>query len=235
MKIEIIKDTKDYLIINKPAGLLVHATSHNTEETLVDWLLKKYPSIKKVGEAVERPGIVHRLDKEVSGLMIIAKNQKAFDYFKDLFKTRKIIKEYTGIVYGQIDKDEGEIDFPIKRSSHGYKMAAVPQNFVSETDKVRKAITEFTVIKKSINYSLLNLNIKTGRTHQIRVHLSALGYPLIGDDLYGTKKSRLRNQKLKPGRIFLVARHLKFTDLNDKIIDVELELPEDLANFSQKI
>lgn len=111
---QIIYENEDYLIINKPSGLIVHGGAHIEEKTLVDFLLEKYPNLKNVGEDPERPAIVHRLDKEASGLMVIPKNNKSFDHFKDLFKNRKIEKEYIALVHGALNKDEAVIDFPIK-------------------------------------------------------------------------------------------------------------------------
>jgi len=237
-----IFENKDFLIINKPAGLLVHGANHIKEPTLVDQLLKKYPSIAKVGEDPARPGIMHRLDKQVSGLMIIAKTQNAFDHLKKQFQQRQIIKIYTVLVYGKIDKDEGEINFPIRRSSKGHKMAALPLTTKGNpTKEGKRAITKFEVIKRFINYTLLKVQIKTGRTHQIRVHLSAYGHPVVGDDLYGTKKTKERNsylrkqEKLSLNKILLVATKLSFTDLEGRQQTFIINLPEELVNFLQQI
>jgi len=229
--IKIVKETKDYLVIDKPAGLLVHGAKHITEETLVDWLLAKYPKIKEVGESLERPGIVHRLDKDVSGLMVIAKNQTTYEHLKSQFQDRTMTKEYTALVYGKILSDEGDIDFPIKRSHQGFKMAAVPKNFASDGETVRQALTHYQIIEKKINYTLLAVRIKTGRTHQIRVHLAALGHPIVGDNLYGTKTTKIKNKKIDLGRLFLVSSHLEFTDPDGKVVDSRVDLPLELSNF----
>ena len=148
---EIIKETPEYLVINKPAGMIVHGLNNGKKEagSLVEWLLAKYPSIRKVGEDPARPGIVHRLDREVSGLMVIPKTNTSFESLKEQFKLRQTKKAYTGLVYGKIAKEEGEICFPIKRSEAGFKMAAVPENYPTDGDKVRKAATEF-LVKKTI-------------------------------------------------------------------------------------
>lgn len=236
-KIEIIADTKDYLVINKPAGLLVHGAPHIKEDTLVNWLLEKYPEVGQVGEDLERPGIMHRLDKDVSGLMVIAKNHSSYESLKEQFKNRTITKEYTALVYGKVLKDEDEIDFPIKRSTKGYKMAAVPQNFNEENDeaKIRRAATAFSVIKKFINFTLLKIIIKTGRTHQIRVHLHAYGYPIVGDGLYNNKQTRIKNKKYDLGRVFLTSTHLEFNDLNQARQSFSVGLPDNLVEFLTKI
>ncbi len=232
MEPEIISETNDYLVINKPAGLLVHGGIGIVGETLVDWLLKKYPDIKNVGEDPERPGIVHRLDKDVSGLMVVCKNQKTYEHIKAQFQDRSIKKEYTALVYGKLTKDDDEIDFPIKRSSGGFKMAAVPRNFATHSDdKIRHAVTLVKVIKKMVNYTLVNLNIKTGRTHQIRVHLFAYGHPIVGDNLYCTRITKLKNQKHNLGRVFLVSTKLEFNDLDDVRQEFQISLPTSLLKF----
>ena len=230
MNPEIIKETKDYLIINKPAGLIVHGGAGIVGPTLADWIAKKYPKLKTVGENPERPGIVHRLDKDVSGLMIICKTQKFFTFIKEKFQTRDLIKEYTGLIYGQLPEDDMDIDFPIKRSSRGFKMAAVPQNYAGE-DKTRRAITHLITLKKFINYSLLKIKIDTGRTHQIRVHLFALGHPLVGDPLYASGKNKRKNQKINLGRVFLAATGLEFADLNGEIQKFSAPLAPELEKF----
>ncbi|MFA5318260.1 MAG: RluA family pseudouridine synthase [Patescibacteria group bacterium] len=246
-KFKIIAETDDYLVINKPAGVIVHGGESVEEATLTDALEKQYPEIKKVGEDPLRPGIVHRLDKEASGLMVVVKNNKIFDHLKNQFQKRKTLKKYFALVYGQTSKEHDEINFPISRSAKGYKMAALPRspryNFGEagrSSDTVgmragRNAITEFNVEQKFINYTLLDITIKTGRTHQIRVHMSAYGHPIVGDDLYGTKKTREQNAKLKLSRIFLHAHTLGFEDLNDEWQEFKIELPRELKEVLKKI
>ncbi len=228
--IKIIKETKDYLIINKPAGLLMHGSDSETRVSLVDWLVKKYPSIKKVGEDPARPGIVHRLDKDVSGLVVVAKNQKSFDDLKKQFQARQIIKHYQALVYGDDLPLSGEIRFRLSRSAKGYRMAARPLN---QEGKI--AITEFEVIKNYYNYTLLKVAIKTGRTHQIRVHLGAYSHPVVGDDLYGTNKNKILNKKFNLGRIFLVATNLSFKDLEGERQKFSINLPTQLKNVLKNL
>jgi 23S rRNA pseudouridine1911/1915/1917 synthase len=264
MNIPILCENNDYLIINKPAGLTVHGGPHINEPVLTDWLLEKYPELKDVGEDPYRPGIVHRLDKEASGLMIIVKNNPTFEYFKKQFQNRTIKKEYIALAFGQIKKDEGIIDFPIVRSSQGHKMAAIPKSTQKSTEEIiegpeekeehagrsisnrakgnlkaleksREAITEFFIIKKYINFTLLKVKIKTGRTHQIRVHFSAYGYPLLGDNLYGNKKSKVKNSKLNTNRIFLIANKIGFIDNQGEKKEFEIELGPDLKEILTKI
>ncbi|HOZ53638.1 MAG TPA: RNA pseudouridine synthase [bacterium] len=255
-EIQIIENNENYLIINKPAGLIVHGGNSIKEPTLTDWLIEKYPELKNVGEDPVRPAIVHRLDKEASGLMIIPKNNEAFEYFKEKFKTRKIEKEYIALVFGSLDKDQDIIDFPIKRSSKGHKMACIPKTNknidgqedldeekisnralgnVRALEKSRQAITEYSIIKRLINYTLIKVKIKTGRTHQIRVHFSAYGHPLVGDKLYGNKKTRIKNSKINLNRIFLMSSHLGFIDQSGEKKEYFIDLSPDLQEALTKL
>ncbi len=227
-KIKIIRETHEFLIINKPAGLAVHKANG---PTLVDWLVKKYPEIKQIGHDPERPGIVHRLDREASGLMVIAKTQAAFESLEKQFQNREIKKQYTALIHGKIAKDSDVINFPIKRARSGYKMAAIP----ATAEGGRSAETEFHVKQKFINYTLLKIKIKTGRTHQIRVHLAAYGHPIVGDNIYATAKTRTQNKKLGLSRVFLIADSLSFTGLQNNQISFKIGLPQELKNILKKI
>lgn len=229
-KLKIINETKDYVVIDKPAGLIVHGGSGIMEPTLTDVLEQQYSDIKKVGDDPMRPGIVHRLDKEASGVMVVAKNNQTFEYLKNQFQKRHIYKNYIALVYGAINKDHDEISFPISRSAKGYKMAAHAAN-----QDGRRALTEFQIKQAFINYTLLDVKIKTGRTHQIRVHLSAYGHPIVGDELYGTRKTKEQNKKLDLQRLFLHAWQLGFTDLQGEEQIFESELPDELQKFLQNI
>jgi 23S rRNA pseudouridine1911/1915/1917 synthase len=206
--------------------------------------MKKYPKIKKIGDDPFRPGIVHRLDKNVSGLMLIALNNLCFENFKEQFKKRKIKKEYIALVYGAVNKESDTIDFSIRRASSGHKMAAVP--YIKEgssvnkkikklNDKSKKAISEFKIIKKFINYTLLSIKIKTGRTHQIRAHMFAYNHPIVGDKLYFTKKTKEKNIKLKTSRVFLQASKLCFLDMDREKICFDLGLDQEFLNMLKKI
>lgn len=247
---DIIFEDDDYLVINKPAGLAVHGGGNIKEETLADLLIARYPKIVKVGDDEARPGIVHRLDKEVSGLMVVAKNNDSFASLKSQFQKRDINKQYLALAYGKIANDDGEINFPIKRSSEGYKMAAMPLNAsnlltrrspksrdtgnIAGVFKAKEAITLFKVKKRFINYTFLEVKIKTGRTHQIRVHFFALGHPLVGDNLYCTKKTKIKNEKINLGRVFLMASQLSFNDLEGKKREFSLALAPELEAFLPK-
>lgn len=230
IKLEIVQETADYLVVNKPAGLLIHPTLKNETDTLANALLAYYPPIKNVGDNLPdepnvRPGIVHRLDREVSGLVVIAKNQKMFEYLKQQFKNREIKKEYAALVFGVMSQSSGEINFAIGQSLQGGKMAARPEQNESDT---KEALTFYEVVKQFQHYALLKVEIKTGRTHQIRVHLNALNHPVVGDQVYKPKNLKSR---VDLGRIFLHAQGLGFLDLSNSWQEFHSELPEDLADF----
>jgi len=225
-RIPIISEAEDYLVINKPSGISVHGAPHMREATLIDLLLEKYPEIAKIGYDPDRPGIVHRLDKDVSGLLVVAKTQAAFDSLAGQFKNRLIDKKYIALAYGKMEKRDGLIDFPIERSARGFKMAAR-----SKGQGGKRAVTEFRLIKNFINYSLLEIRIITGRTHQIRAHLSAFGHPIVGDNLYTTAKYKGKNKELGLGRIFLVAIELGFADLCGTRKKFNIDLPIELKNL----
>lgn len=223
---KIIYEDENVLVVNKPAGLEVASEKNKEELTLVDWLIKKYPAMAKVGPDPSRPGIVHRLDKNASGLLLVAKTEAAFEHLIKQFKERTIKKEYAVLVHGEVTKEEGMIEFPIARANSG-RFAALPLG----SEAGRLAITEYEVVKRFKNFTLLRARIKTGRTHQIRVHLFALGYPVVGDKLYRPKKIK---EPLMP-RLFLHASKIGFRDLNGEWREFESDLPEDLKNFLEKI
>lgn len=222
--LDIIYENKDFLIINKPSGLIVHPTTFKEKDTLVDLLVGYCPQIKDVGDDTDmRPGIVHRLDKDVSGLMIIAKTQEAFDYLKRQFKERKVKKEYFALVYGEV-KENGIIDLAIgfsKRKSK-IKMTVFSQN------KSKSAITEYKILKRFSNFTLLKVKIKTGRTHQIRAHLNFIGHPILGDKIYRNKGLERKIKNIRLDRIFLHSFKLGFFDLKNNWIEFEKEMPEEL-------
>jgi 23S rRNA pseudouridine1911/1915/1917 synthase len=229
-KIKIIAEEKDFIILEKPEGLLVHPTDKNETNTLVDWLMEKYPDIRQVGESPERPAIVHRLDRDVSGIMLVPRTQEAFEFFKHQFKMRIINKKYTALVYGETEKEYDTIDLPISRSKTKDGLFASHPKIRGEKfqDKDKEAITEFEVKDRFINHTLLEIKILTGRTHQIRVHLQAYGYPIVGDKLYFSRKLKTKKEI---SRIFLHAHFLSFTGLDGTKHEFTSPLPEKLEKY----
>ncbi len=225
-ELKIIYEDENILVVDKPAGLEVAAEVKTDEPTLVDWLVSKYPSITKVGPDPARPGVVHRLDKNASGLLVAAKTEAAFENLSKQFKERTIKKEYTVLAHGEVSQDEGTIEFSIARAKSG-RFAALPLG----SEAGRLAITEYEVIKRFKNFTLLSARIKTGRTHQIRVHFFALGYPVVGDKLYRPRKIK---KPLLP-RLFLHASKIGFSDLNGAWQEFQSDLPEDLKDFLKSL
>ncbi len=221
----IIYEDKDVLVIDKPAGLLVHPRPNQKSGALTDFLLKHYPQIKNTGEDPLRPGIVHRLDKDTSGVLITAKNNKAFQYLKEQFKNRKVIKKYLALVNGKPPQNNGIIKTYLARSKNKTKQKVFSLSM--GRGKIRKAITKYKVIKKYKDYSLLEVHPKTGRLHQIRVHLSWLGCPVAGDEKYKRKRASCPKE-LK--RQFLHASILKIKLPNGQIKEFESPLPPELKN-----
>ena len=217
-KLDIVFENDDFLVINKPAGLVVHPALSYKEKTLVNQLLAYYPEIKTVGEDSLRPGIVHRLDKEVSGLLVVAKNQKAFAYLKKQFQEHRVKKEYLALVYGIMKEKAGVINFKISRGKSG-KMVAKPL-----ADEGKESLTEFEVMKYTRNKTLVLLKPQTGRTHQLRAHLKAIGHPIVGDPLYKMRKLKIKNE---PPRMLLHARTLGFYDLGNKWLEFNSQLPSE--------
>jgi len=225
---KVIFENEEFAVVEKPAGLMVHSArvgakrradaARADEPTLVDWLLARYPEIKKVGDdPALRPGIVHRLDKATSGVMLVAKTQASFERLKKLFQEHRMQKTYFAVVWGVPAKKHGVIDAPIgikngslKRSVHSSKMA-------------KAAITEYSLVKTMGDRALLKVNPKTGRTHQIRVHLASIGHPIVGDALYGKKT------KADAGRLMLHAGAIAFSDYAGSRFEFESPLPADFV------
>lgn len=184
--IEVIYSDQDIIVLNKPAGLAVHGGPQVRGKTLVGFLLEEFPEIHNVGEDPSRPGIVHRLDKDTSGVMVVARNQKSFEELKDLFQKRLVEKTYWAIVCGKPQEKQGIISLPIGRMAKNPLKRGVEVG-KSKIRGAREAITEYKVLKSGSKYSLVELKPKTGRMHQLRVHMKALGHPVACDKLYGGK------------------------------------------------
>ena len=230
-EIEIIYEDGDALVVNKPSGLTVHPKNISDDSaTLTRAVLKSRPEIAGVGDDPQmRPGIVHRLDKDVSGVMIIAKTNKAFAHLKSQFQNRLVEKEYIALVNGKMEKGIGTISFKIARSKRSGKMVARPQS-----QEGKDAITEYEVLQKFPNATLLSVKIMTGRTHQIRAHFSAIGHPIVGDKLYKSSKSA-RSAKLQLDRVFLHAKQLTVNLPNGERRAFEAPMPKELQNLLSQL
>lgn len=216
--LKILFEDESLLVVDKPAGLVTHPTLDHPSGTLVNAVLSHLGSLKTDNL---RPGIVHRLDKNTSGVVVVAKNQIALDKLKRQFQNRLVSKTYVALVMGKLEKERGVINEKIDRHPKFRSKFTV-----SETG--REALTEYKVIQRFDKLTLLELKPLTGRTHQLRVHLSSIGHPVVGDKLYGGKM-------LLP-RQFLHAKCLEFTHpLTGSRLVFESELPADLQNFLTKI
>jgi len=231
----IIYEDKNILVVNKSAGISVHPDENHKTGTLIQEILKTHPEIKNVGDpAVSeasdqmRPGIVHRLDKDTSGVLIIAKTQPAFEYLKNKFQERKVKKTYLALVVGNIKNKEGVIDLPIGRSKKSpLRRLASPK----ARGKLREAVTEYKVLEKFRDYTFLETYPQTGRTHQIRVHFKAIGHPIVCDKLY------TKNLKCPFGlsRHFLHANAIELTLPDASRSRFEADLPDDLEKVLERL
>lgn len=224
--LEVIYEDDDVVVINKPANLLVHETEVSDEPTLVDGLIKLHKETAEVGDKKERAGLVHRLDKPASGVLITAKTQEAFRYLKNQFKNRAVKKVYTVLVHGTMEVDHDTISMPISRAKTSGRMASKP---VSQGGK--EAITHYDVIHQYPHHALLRVQIETGRTHQIRSHFFALEHPVVGDTLYKQKQQKL----LDIGRIFLHASELTITLPSGEEKTFVAPLPKELETVLEEI
>jgi len=224
---QILYQDKHLLALNKPAGVVVHPNAKNIKvPSIASWLILKYPFLKKVGENFLRPGIVHRLDKDTSGVLLIAKDNPTFFYLKNLFKNHQIKKEYLALVWGRVNKKQGEIQLALTRSPKSPFRRKVVLS-ATQSSSVKPALTKFQVIKKSDNFTLLKVFPRTGRTHQIRVHLAAIGFPVVGDKEYGPKTKKL---PFSLQRQFLHCIRIAFFNSEGSYLEVEAPLPADLQN-----
>ena len=212
--LNIIYENDDLLVVDKPAGLTVHPAPGHPSHTLVNAILSHFPDLADVNDSL-RPGVVHRLDKDTSGVMLVAKNRTAQLNLADQFKTHSVFKAYLVLVKGHLTPESGIIEAPMGRDPRNRKRMAV----VADGKEAR---TEYRVIKYMDNYTLLEVMPETGRTHQIRVHLSAIGYPVVGDKVYGVKSSYLSRQ-------FMHACRLGFKlPSTGEYVEFTSELPRDL-------
>lgn len=237
--ISVLYEDANLLVINKPAGLVVHADGKTDEPTLVDWLMEKYPDMRDVGEPIEtvnqktgeavtifRPGIVHRIDRDTSGCLVIAKDQETYLFLKKQFQEREIEKTYQAIVWGHLKNDDGTIDAPIGRSKSDFRRWTAQRGSRGE---LREAVTDYRVVDRferdGQKFSFVEVRPLTGRTHQIRVHFKYLNHPILCDTLYAEKLPCL----LGMGRLALHASRISFTTPEGERIVAEASLPDDFA------
>lgn len=219
--IDVLYEDADVVVVNKPSGVLSHPAAKTNEHTLADALTARYPTMADVGDAKERAGLVHRLDREASGVLIAAKTRDAFVHCKKQFADRLTKKSYTVLVLGRVRDDVGTITFPIARSVTSSRMAARPSS-----QEGREAVTHYTVIERFPHCTLLDVHIETGRTHQIRAHFFALQHPVAGDTLYTQKGIK----QFDLGRLFLHARELIITLPSGEVKTFTAPLPTELQN-----
>jgi 23S rRNA pseudouridine1911/1915/1917 synthase len=250
--LEIIFEDADLAVVNKPAGMMVHAGAGQNEDernrgTLVNALLFRFKKLSSTGGDL-RPGIVHRLDKDTSGLIVVAKNDRTHAALGEMFSSRQMKKTYVALVQGSVEKDRGTINASVGRDPmNRTRMTTKPQ------ENSRTAVSHYEVVRRLNNrfgkFTLVRVRIETGRTHQIRVHMASIGYPVVGDTRYGgsgqltdqvasqaaTSKAARRNMApeiLKLGRNFLHAAELEFTHpITGKLLQLKAPLPPELDGF----
>jgi 23S rRNA pseudouridine1911/1915/1917 synthase len=230
---EVIFEDENVLVVNKPAGLMVHHDGRTKDRVLTDWVLENYPEVEGVGEpliirngnnevSIDRPGIVHRLDKDTTGVMVVAKTQDAHAHLKEQFQNRNTTKKYLAVVWGNIKEDEGIIDQPIGKSKKDFKQWQAGKD---ARGTMREAETHFSVLrrieKEGDSFCLLELTPKTGRTHQIRVHMKYLQHPIVSDPLYAGKRPDVLSFK----SLALHAWKLSVDVLGKGFMEFEAEIP----------
>ena len=221
MNLNIVYEDEDIMVIDKPSGLVVHPGNGNANNTLVNGLLYYTNELSDIG-GTERVGIVHRLDKDTSGLMLVAKSNKAHEVLADDFKNKRVYREYYALLIGKFPSDTAHIDAPIGRSKTNF-------NKMEVTKDGKDARTNLRVLKRYKDYTIVSLVLETGRTHQIRVHTSYIGYPIFNDPVYVNKKSTEFGQ-------FLHSKVIRFTHpITKEKLEFESELPQEYQNFIDKL
>jgi 23S rRNA pseudouridine1911/1915/1917 synthase len=230
MNIEILYEDDDCLVINKPAGLVVHPDGRTKEPSVSEWFAAAYPDSKEVGESIEktsgevieRAGVVHRLDRETSGILLLAKTQAGHAHLKEQFMNREVEKAYHLFVYGLMKDDRGSINLPIKRSSGDFRKWSAQRGGRGEE---REALTYFEVLKRdeANKVTFVEAKPKTGRTHQLRVHFQAIHHPVVADSLYASGQPKLLGFE----RTALHARKISFKNVKGESITIEAPYPAD--------
>jgi len=243
MDVAILYEDDQIVVINKPAGIMVHGDGRTTEQTVADWFVLHYPESVNVGEeAIEtkegslitRPGIVHRLDKETSGALVLCKTDEAHVYIKKQFQDREVSKTYTALVYGIMKEDSYYVNAAIGRAKTFAKWTAIPK---AMRGKEREAQTGIIIKQRFEKHTLVEAQPKTGRTHQIRVHLQYLNYPIIADRIYAGKRYDANDPATTLGftRQALHASSITLMLPSEKEITIESPLPQDFVDAIKKI
>ena len=233
MEIPILYEDDDLLAVNKPSGLVIHTDGRTPEYSLVDWIKMKYPKSENIGEPlkistgelIKRWGIVHRIDRETSGVVLIAKNQQTYDFLKKQFLDREIEKAYHAVVHGDVRYDEGIINLPMGRNKSDFRKRATGKMVRGEE---KEAVTHYTTLARKDKVSLIEANPRTGRTHQLRVHFADMGHTIVGDRLYSVP----RKSPINIGRLALHAYSIEFTLPDGKFIKIVAPYP---ADFEQVV
>lgn len=222
--LDIRYEDENILIVNKPKNMLTHPTMKERENTLVNALLQKYgyAGLSNLNGSM-RPGIVHRLDRNTSGLLMVAKNNLAHEFLTGQIKSKTAIRKYLAVVSGTFDENVGTIDKPIARHKTKCEKFCVQEGG-------KPSVTHYTVIERFKRYTLLELQLETGRTHQIRVHLSYIGHPIVNDSLYGGEKIKVNTTEQ-----VLEAYKLSFLIMNGERIDIELSMDNDITKVLNKL
>lgn len=220
---EMLYEDEDILVINKPAGLIVHPDGRTKEPSVTEWFMSKYPGSIDVGEDlgdIEKPGVVHRIDRETSGVLILAKTKEGHAHLKEQFQNHEIEKVYEAFLYGNLKEDHGTINLPIGKSASDFRKRSAERGAKGEK---REATTYYRVLGRGDGWTLVEAKPKTGRTHQIRVHFKALHHPVVADKLYARKKASL----LGFDRLALHAKQISFNDLKGVWQTVKAPYPKD--------
>ncbi|MGA9772925.1 MAG: RluA family pseudouridine synthase [Blastocatellia bacterium] len=232
IQLDIVYEDDDLIVVDKPAGMVVHPGAGIESGTLANALVYHFNTLSDVAGRI-RPGIVHRIDKETSGLLVVAKNDVTHERLSDQFRNRQVFKMYVALVYGRIPESRGEIEARIGRGPHNRTRMAVLRGGAGRT-----AHTIFEVARRYTEFTLLNVQIKTGRTHQIRVHLAHIGHPVAGDSTYGggrensIRNTAIRREAIALGRHFLHSAQLRFNHpRTDKPMEFVSQLPPELEYF----
>jgi len=230
MKLKIVYEDRDVIVVDKPPEIIVAPEGKIKEKTLIEYFIEQKPELKEVG-TFPRYGLVHRLDKNTSGILLIAKNNKTLDFLQNEFKQRRVTKKYLALVVGKVKKENERIETLIGRSPKNRRKQKIYLSGDPKTESKREAKTHYEVLQRFKNYTLLEVKIKTGRKHQIRCHLSWKHHPIAGDKLYGFKKQPIpKNLK----RQFLHAGYLKVGFPTEEK-EFKSNLPKDLKEIIKEL